>query len=55
MYKYVGDGFLVGVPAHDLTDEQAKQYGVKRLLESGLYKKEKKIKTASDAVIREGE
>ena len=40
MYKYVGKAFITGVPARDLTDEEAKQYGVKLILKSGLYVKE---------------
>ena len=45
MLRYTGKGFVVGVPARDLTNEQAKKYGVKRLLKSGAYVlvKEKKI------------
>jgi hypothetical protein len=40
MLKYSGDGFLVGVPARDLTDEEVKAAGgEKRLLASGLYVK----------------
>lgn len=39
MWKYLGNGFVLGVPAIDLTDEQAKEYGEKRLLKSGCYKK----------------
>ena len=42
MYKYIGDGAaLIGVPARDLTDEEAKQYGERELVKSGLYRKEK--------------
>lgn len=37
MLRYLHNGYLAGVPARDLTDEEAKQYGKKRLLESGLY------------------
>lgn len=47
MLKYVGFGFLPGVPARDLTDEEAKEYGRGRLLESGLYLDEKSDKDAS--------
>lgn len=36
--KYQHNGFLPGVPARDLTDEEVKKFGKKRLLESGLYK-----------------
>ena len=55
--KYVGDGFLPGVPARDLTDEEATQYGgEKALVASGLYvgpagKADKADKTAK----KEGE
>lgn len=38
MLKYVGDGYLPGVPARDLSDEEVKRHGEKRLLSSGLYK-----------------
>lgn len=34
---YVGGGFFAGVPARDLTEEEAKQYGRAQLLRSGLY------------------
>ena len=37
MLKYVGNGWIHGVPARDLTDEEVKKYGKKQLLESGLY------------------
>ncbi len=39
MYKYNGKGFIKGIPARDLTDEEAKQYNEKKLIASGLYKK----------------
>lgn len=26
MYKYLGNGFLPGIPARNLTDEEAEQY-----------------------------
>lgn len=36
--RYVGGGFLPGVPAKDLTAEQVEQYGgEKTLIASGLY------------------
>ena len=44
MLKYVGKGaFLIGVPAHDLSDEEIEKLGVdkKTLIKSGLYKEEK--------------
>lgn len=37
MLKFIGDGWIHGVPARDLSDEEAKFYGKKQLLESGLY------------------
>jgi len=41
MLIYNGKGFLVGIPARDLTDEEVKQFGgEKKLLKSGLYEKE---------------
>jgi hypothetical protein len=43
MYKYVGDGTtLPGVPAKDLSDDEARKYGVKLILGSGLYVRESK-------------
>jgi hypothetical protein len=52
--KYKGNGFLQGVPARDLTEQEARTYGVDRLLKSGLYelvekeykKKSKRYETA---------
>ena len=38
MLKYKGGGSLIGVPARDLTDEEAMRYGGReRLVASGLY------------------
>lgn len=37
MLRYIGGGYLVGVPARNLTDEEIKEYGKDRLLKSGLY------------------
>jgi len=38
MLRYVGGGaFLPGVPARDLTEEEAKELGRKKLVASGLY------------------
>ena len=40
MYKYIGENaFLDNVPMRDLTDEEAQKYGIKLLVQSGLYKK----------------
>lgn len=38
MMKYEGNGWIDGVPARDLTDEEVKKFGEKFLLKSGLYK-----------------
>lgn len=35
--KYIGGGYFVGVPARDLTDEEAQRFGRAQLLRSGLY------------------
>ena len=35
--KYIGHGFIVGIPARDLTTAEVKLYGKERLLASGLY------------------
>lgn len=37
MLRYTGSGFLPGVPARDLTEDEVKQYGKVRLLRTGLY------------------
>ena len=53
MYKYIGDGWIHGVPARDLTDEEAKFYGVKQLIDSGLYIKVKE-KLNSQSEVNDG-
>lgn len=40
MWKYKGGGFLPGVPARDLTDEEALAFDEAVLTASGLYEKE---------------
>ena len=35
--KYIGKGFIVGIPARNLTTAEVKLYGKDRLLASGLY------------------
>lgn len=37
MLKYIGGGYIKGVPARNLTDEEVKEFGKDRLIESGLY------------------
>jgi hypothetical protein len=40
MLIYKGGGFIVKIPARDLTDEEVKEYGgEKALINSGLYEK----------------
>jgi hypothetical protein len=48
MLIYAGGGVLVGVPARNLTDEEVKEYGRERLIESGLYKEPEKPKPAEN-------
>lgn len=35
--RYKGGGFLGTIPTRDLTDAEAKQYGIQYLINSGLY------------------
>ena len=35
--RYIGGGFLPNIPARDLSADEVKRYGLKRLLTSGLY------------------
>ena len=37
MLRYVGKSFMVGIPARDLTDNEAEFYGRVTLVKSGLY------------------
>lgn len=57
--KYVGGGFLAGVPARDLTDEEAEQFGgAKALVASGLYVESKpadKVDKADKTAKKDGE
>ena len=40
MLKYIGDGFIVGIPARDLSDEEVEQLGgEKYLVRTGLYER----------------
>lgn len=39
--KYLGWGFIPGIPARDLTDEEVERFGAKLLEDSGLYQKTK--------------
>ena len=55
--KYLHNGFMKGVPARDLTDEEVKKYGRKRLLDSGLYEEPRKprVKKFDEPVIEQVE
>jgi len=35
--KYIGNASIPGVPARDLSHDEAKKYGILRLVRSGLY------------------
>lgn len=37
MLRYIGPGYLLGVPARDLTDEETARFGAERLVATGLY------------------
>lgn len=37
MMIYLGGGELIGVPARNLTDEEADEHGRQRLVDSGFY------------------
>lgn len=49
--KYIGKGFIVGIPARNLTADEVKKYGKNRLLASGLYQEKRPVKqTVKEAV-----
>lgn len=55
--KYLHNGFIPGVPARDLSEDEVKQYGKKRLLDSGCYQEVRKayVKKSSEPVIEQAE
>ena len=56
MLIYTGGGFLPGVPARDLTDEEVKEHGgEQKLIASGLYEKPKAEKPAVQPAKKEGD
>lgn len=57
MLKYIGKGFIPGIPARDLNEDEVKKYGgIKYLLATGLFAKpEKKIEIEIKEEIEEGE
>lgn len=52
MLKYLHNGFLRGIPARNLTDEEVKQYGKKRLLDSGLYEEKRERKPKKEIEVK---
>lgn len=55
---YVGNASLPGVPARDLTEDEAKEHGVETLLATGLYVRAKstsKPKAAQNKAASGGE
>ena len=46
MLIYKGGGFIAGIPARNLTDEEVEKYDEKELIKSGLYEKPKPKKEA---------
>ena len=51
MLKYKGGGFLRGVPARDLKDDEVAQYGYSYLVRSGLYIPEKQEAAKSPDIV----
>ena len=47
---YTGGGFIQGVPARDLSEEEVEAYGRAILLASGLYKEPGKPKPAENKI-----
>lgn len=37
MWKWNGQGFRFGIPARDLTDDEAREIGINRVRDCGLY------------------
>ena len=53
MLKYIGNGFIPGIPARDLNNDEVKKYGgVKFLLETGLFEKPKPKKRLKVKVVK---
>jgi hypothetical protein len=50
MLIYTGPGYVVGVPARNLTDEEVERYGKDYLLTLGIYKEPAKPKAAENKV-----
>jgi hypothetical protein len=48
--RYTGHGYIVGVPARDLTDAEVKKFGRERLLATGIYIEKRTVKKAVEEV-----
>jgi hypothetical protein len=56
MLKYIGNGFIPGIPARDLTEDEVKKYGgVKFLVSTGLFEQKKPKKKVEVEIIEDGE
>jgi hypothetical protein len=53
MLKYIGGGFLRGVPARDLKDDEVARYGYSYLVRSGLYLPEKQEPVEEPDIVEE--
>jgi len=51
--KYIGKGFLRGVPARDLKDYEVARYGYSYLVRSGLYLPEKQEPVKEPNIVEE--
>jgi len=52
MIRYIGKGFIIGIPQRDLTDQEAEYYGKRKILKSGIYK-EVKVKIVEPSILAE--
>lgn len=55
MLKYNGKGFLPGVPARNLSEEEVQVFVKKDLTKSGLYEEVKEYKETKKIVVEEDE
>ncbi len=56
MLKYIGQGFIPGIPARDLKDHEVEKFGEEFLLKTGLFAKpEEKILVEEIEEVEEGE
>lgn len=53
MWKWNGKGFMLGIPARDLSDEEARKIGINRVKASGLYEHKRDKKPAHYKVAKE--